>query len=279
MDNRKQNSSNRSKSANMEKTTYLSLLGGFLAFLLPLGYVLAYIHQVGFCDFFGIPHELIQLNWTITLISISGALAGVLVVGGLFYIPRLFNKGEVGPRKWRAIYTILVFFLMLYFAIRYATVEEARILLFFSVYFLLLIWLLPYITQRNIHGYRKKLIAEDESLKHKLLRTSQILTYVILGLSLLVIFAGFANLEGRALAMREQAWYTPSTHPQSVVLRIYGENIICAPVSSERMITVQDKSVKMYYIDRAYFAIKLSDQPPTVLKPDKVGYLRLPENR
>ena len=279
MNNRQQNSSNGSKSASMEKTTYLSLLGGFLAFLVPLGYILAYIHQVGFCDFFRIPKELIQLNWTITLISIPGALAGVLVVGGLFYIPLLFKKGKVGPRKWRAIYTIVLFFLMLYFAFRYATVEESKILLFISGYFLLLIWLLPYITQRKIHGYRKKLIAEDKSQKDKLLRTSQILKYVILGLSFLVIFASFANLEGRALAMREQAWYTPSTHPQSVVLRIYGENIICAPVSSERMITVQNKSVKVYYIDEAYFVLKLSDQPPPVLKPDKVGYLRLPENK
>lgn len=95
MANRQKISPNGNKSVNRAKTVYWSWLGSMVALIVPLGYILAYIHEIGFCDFFKIPKELIQLNWTITLIAVTGVIGGVLVLGGIIYIPFLFKKGIV----------------------------------------------------------------------------------------------------------------------------------------------------------------------------------------
>ena len=279
MNNRQQTSSNGSKSVSGEKV----IRWPWLALTAPLGYALAYSYEFGFCNFFRIPKELIQLEWTTILIAITAALGGVLILGGLYFMLFLLIKRRLGPIRWRVMATVVYFIVLLVFAVKYMTVQEVTdlliLLVFVFVYPVLLLFCLPYYTQTTVQGYRNKLLAEDKPKKDEPSSFARIITCGISALYVSFALVGIMSLEGRSKAMQEQAWHTPSTYPQSVVLRIYGENIICAPVSSEHIITVQNKSVKAYYIDEAYFVIKLSDQPPTVLKPDKVGYLRLPENK
>ena len=60
----------------------LKLLLAFVAAVSPvLGYGLAYVYQLGFCNYFNIPIELIKLDWTTILVAIAAAF------GSLFLSP------------------------------------------------------------------------------------------------------------------------------------------------------------------------------------------------
>lgn len=51
-----------------------------------LGYALAFIHEIGYCDVFGIPHEFISLSLTSIFIALG---AGLGLVGLLVWVAYL----------------------------------------------------------------------------------------------------------------------------------------------------------------------------------------------
>ena len=72
----------------------------------------------------------------------------------------------------------------------------------------------------------------------------------------------FSYLGGRAQAMNQDEFYIPSTHPNSIILRIYGDKLICANFDEERR-----------EIKREYFILKANEQPIPVLISTKTGRL------
>ena len=76
----------------------------------------------------------------------------------------------------------------------------------------------------------------------------------------------FTYLEGRAQAINQEEFYVPSPYPNTVVLRIYGGNIICAPVNQARR-----------EIEKTYFILKINDEPRPMLIATKTGRLYVRE--
>lgn len=72
-----------------------------------------------------------------------------------------------------------------------------------------------------------------------------------------------AGAEGRRNAMTQTVFLIPSTYPQSVVLRVYGDTLVCAPFDQ------QNRTV-----ESSFFFIRLGDASEVRLTPRKVGPLR-----
>ena len=87
---------------------------------------------------------------------------------------------------------------------------------------------------------------------------------------MVVLLAVFITMGTMAHAVRQartkERFFVPSTAPDTVVLRIYGNRLICAPV---------DRTTKQ--IARAIQVLRLGDDPKMVLRSERIGPLRLKE--
>jgi hypothetical protein len=135
------------------------------------------------------------------------------------------------------------------------------------VYFVLLLFVGPLWTRRNVTGgYIAKLAAQDEAdrqtpypltfiTRHVGWTTIGILFFVLLLLSL-------SYLSGENTATRQEYFLAPSTNENSVVLRIYGDELICTQLDKQS----NKPNGKL-------FILKLDDEPRPVLSLQKVGPL------
>jgi hypothetical protein len=236
----------------------------------PLGYALAYTYERGYCDVFEIPKELIVLNWTTILIGVSAALAGSFIL--MWFIVMLLLPGkpgkQMGPIRGRLYFFSLMLALTLFVTLRYLIFEELIYAIVFVVVLFIALFIMPIFDKsaRKKKGYRKKLKAYDKTrteIKEPLLRhfgLKEALLIILLVGSLL-----FSYLEGRAQAINQDEFYIPSTHTNSVVLRIYGDSIICAPVASKAR----------GEIERAFFILKTNDEPRPLLISTRTGRLHI----
>jgi hypothetical protein len=82
---------------------------------------------------------------------------------------------------------------------------------------------------------------------------------VVISMLAIVVFWGVFTA-GKEQALNQTDFLVPSTNPNSVVLRVYGDNLICAPF--------HDKSV-----EPSFFVLKLDDEPRPHLELRNVGPL------
>lgn len=265
----KQNINDSIKVGYWEKVRFL--LPITLSLALPLGYLLAYVHEVGYCNVYKVPKELIALDWTSVIIGVSAALGGSLFL--VWFIAMLLlptqPKQRMGPIRRRLYFLFLVFVFSFFIALRYLLISE---LIYVITYFIVLgviLFVFPVITKTSAKekGYRRKLAAYDNEQRKS---EGPFLKWLGLrGVILIMLLFGiftFSYLEGRIEAVNQDEFYVPSTYPNSIVLRIYGDTLICANVD-----------VELREIEKEYFIIKTHDQPPPVLMSIKTGRLGLKE--
>jgi len=233
----------------------------------PLGYALAYTYERGYCDVFEIPKELIVLNWTTIFIGVSAALAGSFLF--LWFIMMLVIPQPSQKQRrpiWRRLYFFsLLFFLSFFVAYKYLLVKELLYIIAYLAAMAIMFFVMPIFDKsvKDVKGYREKLERYDD------LRTKTEYPFMkrlgLRGILLIMLLGGaflFSYLEGRAQAINQDEFYVPSTYPNSVVLRIYGDNIVCAPVNKARG-----------EIDRAFFILKTNDEPRPMLIATRTGRL------
>lgn len=166
--------------------------------------------------------------------------------------------------------TCLVLIPVIYFLIQYTVMWEDWVELFILLLALPIgYFLAPFTTQKKVKGYRNKLQAQYESnVKQTDPLIATIEKYVGTWALVIVLIIGFtltmAYIDGRAHAMGQRDFLVSSTNENSVVLRVYGGNLICAPLD------VKDKETST-----AFFVIKLDDEPRPVLFLTSVGPLRV----
>ncbi len=236
-----------------------------------LGYTLAYTYEIGYCNVFKIPKEFIFLDLTTVIIGITAAFGGSLLIIW-FVIMLLIPKQAIkpmGPIRRRLYFLLLICMLSFFIAYKYLLVWELIYIIAYLVAMAVILLLFPLLDRntRKIKGYRNKLIANDEQTKKS---TDPLLKRIgsrgIIVFMLLVGAYTFTYLEGRAQAINQEEFYVPSTYPSSVVLRIYGDNIVCAPVNQARK-----------EIERTYFILKTNDEPRPMLIATKTGRLYVSE--
>jgi hypothetical protein len=241
----------------------------------PIGYGAAYLREWGFCSVFGIPIEFIQVNVTTVLIAITsgvGVLFFLFWVADLFYtLSRQKKLKNFGPVKRRLLFDVL--FLVIFgclFALFPPLIYTWPLLLPFLFFLVFTQFVAPLITQKQIPGYISKLEAQDRVERETPLLLDYVvkragITIVSLGI-LVAMFLCAMFLLGYSTAERQTDFLVPSTHQDSVVLRIYGDNLVCAPFD-----------IKTKEVDKTFFIIKLDDEPRPQLRLVRLGPLTSPK--
>lgn len=241
----------------------------------PIGYAAAYLREWGFCSVFGIPIEFIQLNITTVLIAIT---SGVGVLFLLFWFADLFytfsqqrKLKNFGPIRRRLSFDLLVLsFFGCFLALFPPLIDGWPLLVYFLVILIFIQFVMPLITQRKITGYISKLETQDRVereapvlLDYFIKRAG--ITIISLGI-LVLLFLSVMFVVGYNTAVRQTDFLVPSTNEDLVVLRIYGENLICAQYDIETR--------EVY---KTFIVIKLDDEPRPQLRLVRLGPLTSPE--
>lgn len=254
------------------KNNWLQWLGIVIPASPVLGYGLAYVRELGYCNFYKIPNEFITLDWTTILVAIAASL-GALTLFSWFVIAIIASRPyNISPTRQKFYLSVVCFFFLLIFAIQYLTIQESKQLGIMFLIFLVCIFVLPWVIRNygTISINRPRVINDTKENKasdslNRFFNSKYFKYGFLIFYSLAFIFV-CSYLRGRVDAMEKQIFYIPSTNPQSVVLKIYGDNIICAPL-------IQNQHI----FEQKYFVIKLSDSNTTITAI-QFGYLRPNEN-
>ena len=243
---------------------------GIIVAAIPvIGYGLAFLYEVGFCSAFKIPKEFITLNLTTVFVA-AGSLLGVVFV--LYWFAE-FILMLLSMRKSPLFRELRSFLIILLLSLGFVIVwwglwERVFFIAFILLWFAFLLFVSPLITQRDKRSYIEKLQAQRkrdletpvvilDSLVRLLGRGAFIIIFVV------ILLLVFSYAIGEAEALNQDEFLVPSTYPQAVVLRIYGENMICAPFDREQK-----------EIQKSFFIIRMTDEPRPMLQLQKIGPLR-----
>lgn len=260
------------------KSDWLKWLGVSIAASPALGYALAYCYERGYCDFFKIPTDLIKIEWPTIFMAILAALGGLFLASWLIMALVMPNLKNISLNKLKFYFAFIYFVFFLNIAIAYLTVEESKEAGVIYIILLIFIFVAPTFIRRYKRGSNlKSLGVETKETEHKdpitLILKSQIVKYVLV--FLLILFIGYtsAYYRNRSTAMNQQVFYTPSSNPQSVVLKIYGENLICAPIYYRGK---DNRGQDICIIEQEYFILKVSE-PNLSIRAIQLGHVRVKE--
>jgi hypothetical protein len=243
---------------------------GLIIAAIPIvAYMITFSYETGFAGFFGIPREFIALNFTSVFI-VAGALLGVLFF--LFLLTEIISM--VFPPSKDIIYrTSLPFFplslmcaalFILYGSYWREWIGSVVVTMLFALFW----YGFPLLTQRDKKGYRKKLEADEEAERQvktpfdhaiRLIGGRKALIIILF----LILLLDVSHHAGHAAALKQEEFLVANTSPEMVVLRIYGDHLICAPF---------DRATKE--VQRSFIVLKVADNPQLMLRLEKVGPLR-----
>ena len=255
------------------RKTLFSYEGIIIAASPILAYLYTFRYESAFASMFKIPLRLIELNLT-TFFVMVGTLAVVFFIVISFY-NLIYQFIAVPFKKEEVIYGRIISLTPLFFMFA-ADVYlfgwlwrfwVASLFVMFLVAFFF--FLFPLISQRSKGSYLEKLRADDEyDAEHA---QGLIVTlarsvgykhwYYFFWLYVIFCIAGSA---GKAKAVKENEFFVLASSPNTVVLRIYGDRIICAPFNRE------DRKV-----ERSLVIYRTDANLPLKLMLEEVGPLSL----
>jgi len=238
-------------------------------------YAITYIYEVAYCNWFHIPTELITLNWTTIIFALAAGSIGILLVGWLYLSLLVFpkySKKRMGPFE-RRFYFIFVIFIIVFAISRFLQINELINILVAFIFMGILLFVLPIFTKGIwtrkytheetrigirrfirliIKKYIRALKAYDTKQKSSASEFPNYFYNIMLGFVMISLLFGCVYLVGRYEAGTKKEFYIPSSNQTSLVLKIYEDNIICAPFT---------ESEEGIVIARRYFVIKMSESP------------------
>jgi hypothetical protein len=176
------------------------------------------------------------------------------------YVLRRLGLPKPGPIKGRFIkYSILIFMGLCIFIRYHAFVPQLGLIFVFPIYLMFLEFVGPLRTQKEIPGYTEKLAAQQERDAMLIKSIPTFVLNMLLVVAILVLCSGF---EGRKAALTKEVFMVPSINTHSVVLKVYGDKLICAPFDRESG-----------RVEKSFFFIELGRDSNLMLVPQKVGPL------
>ena len=271
-----------------EKTIRVSLLNvlGVLVATIPvlgyLGYLAAYMNERGFSGHFGFPSELITISW-VTALPVIGSVAAFLAILVLSMSASMCCRPRRSQRCRAAWYVRIIIsgvlaaltVVGLCFWIRYSLqpwwsalrhdlntavwVVAGLVWLSFAVEHWLLLEPIddspPKVAERRLFGL---------ALRRQQMRAIMLASVPVV----VMLFVWMPWYTGELQATAQAHFWIPSTNTNSVVLRIYGDRLICGEIVEKADGTNQ--------LNGNFFVIRLDDTRP-VLKLEEKGALRLPD--
>jgi hypothetical protein len=244
---------------------------GIIIAAIPLvAYGLTFAYEYGYATFFDIPIEVINLTLTnVLMLCLIWLMIMVTVFQLSNIVYQIWPKGQkVHPiylklQKHIPVWIVVISFLSIYgTTLKEWVIGVGIILTLIGLDFLRVI-----IHHQDKQGFREKLIAdlntpEPEGILDFLDRrigASIVTIMIVLFFSFMIsIFVG--NFEAR----KKTKFLVINQTQELVVLRTYGDKLICAPFYRTT------KEVK-----RTFIILKMAENPSLTLNPEKVGPLHI----
>ena len=234
-------------------------------------YLSAFFYEKGYASKFKIPTSLISIN--LTSVLIFGAIFIGVILAVLPFLNLLLSLilGRTHPAIQRAaipIILIFVFLLIQIYLFGFSNWKDWFFLLALFVAYSFLQFVFPLITQRG-KKYVDKLDAQNNA-DMQLVDTSALMQRKFGNDSLLIIVVFLIGMvtalsAGVAEATRQEEFLVTNTTPELVILRIYGDNLICVPFNRATG-----------EIEQSFSIIKNTGETGLVLRLEKLGQLHLP---
>lgn len=244
------------------------LSGCGVAVLSGAAYLTSYTYETGYAGFFGIPEQMIKLDLINVCISFSAIFVYLLMSFCIIDFAYMHWPANVGPIG-RSLFRLLPIFIAI--AVIGFVFEDWKILLSPVGGFLLGIIVIEFTFPLFQRGktYREKLEAQEEvernvkGLPDLMMRSPGGRTALI-SFALILFPLMIAGLAGTRQASKQEAFLMIHGEDDIVVLRIYGDRLICAPL---------DRAAKT--VHRSIIIMESSPGKPLRLDSEKVGPLKL----
>lgn len=243
-----------------------------------LGYGLAYVYELGYFTFYKIPTDFIVLSWTTILVAVAASLAALFFVIWVVALMVVIRPLKLNPTNEKIIYIVIAFIILFFLALKYLTngeIEQTSIIFVILVAAVFLVpWLIRKSGKKAINPIKQQPLTKEEEAMMTNIRKiieSKYFKYGLVTISVLVLLFFFSYLDGRSVGLDQQTVYVPSSNPQLVVLKITGDNLICAPIIN----TYTDKYGQNYYILSQEFYLLQTDEADLSIKAIGLGYVQM----
>jgi hypothetical protein len=251
----------------------------FVAILSAAGYGIAYIHELGYNGEFLIPTQFIVLDLTTILITIGKILAVAAVafiIVDFGYVLSIILGGRLESSKWMPyvrlsmpILVLVIFILAV--LLKYPSLwPEMLPTVPMILFFIYIVFGLPLFTQKTQRGYEEKLKAElrrqaqfHDPVSDFFRRYLTLKVVVAFTLVCFIFLAAYFSGIGDARSQTE--FLVPSKYPGVVVLRAYGDNLVCANFNKDTK-----------EVTSRVFILRADADPELILVLSDIGPLKIP---
>jgi hypothetical protein len=232
-----------------------------------LAYMITFTYEVGFAAFFGIPSEFISLNLTsffLVAFYLGLMVAFLLATAGMVLI---FTPARDHPLYRRVLSVLPLSLLAVGYIVMFQSYwREWAAILPGLVILILLVFVLPAVVHRDKGKYVDRLRAADQVVSKSASVFDRVMekggTTVVAGFLYAWIILSLSHAAGRSSALWQREFLVTSTSPEMVVLRVYGDNLIAAPLDRERK-----------KVQRSFVILKMAADPKLQLRLERVGPL------
>jgi len=207
-----------------------------------VGYFVAYSYEQQYFAYFGIPSELITVDWTIIINGIVSILALSFMSVAVFIFPVILRYSGIkldivgNNLTWIGSSNIFVLLISLQY---YESNPYIWVLFILPLLLFLDLIVRPLISQRKIKGFRSKLIEEKKKIFKANENTPKwLLNYLIpisLFMLLFVVTYLIAIFQGRADASIKKEFLVVPDTPNLVVLQATQNRLICVKLNADNV--------------------------------------------
>lgn len=259
-----------------EQKDYLFGNGVIILTFPAISYLLAYVKEYAYCSYFGIPIEFISLDlMTILLMFIKIFIILMPVFYFMNFLSLIIWYDDLkSPIIRQFVRCSKYYIVLLVFYIMNRDISGLKTTLFVAFLFItFLYFIFPIITQWKVSGYKNKLIEQEKvenksnnnTLQYNFFRKVGITNVNII--AIVIIISILTYQVGLSEASTKENFLIPSNDNSKIVLRIYGENIICAKYDRDNQKVLRQFSIVKLGEDSNLFYIETDLGKVEVNKP------------
>jgi hypothetical protein len=222
--------------------------GIIIAFSPLIAYILLYFHEAGFLDTFSIPREFLTLELS-SVIFTSSIILVLVTLGFVIVIPLIRYWNVIEEKMISSLILAVMFFSQFLWFLILGLKLFSVIFLTLFVFYILIIFISP--IKMFVRRSFNRIFGQD-------------LAPLLLSLVFLVSIINLMWPIGRMEASSKEEFPVIGGSPEMVILRIYGDKLICAPF---------DRATKE--VKRVYVILKIADDLNLKLSLEKVGPLHI----
>lgn len=258
-----------------------TIITATIPIIAAIAYGIAYAFEWGYCSIFGIPTYLIELTVNNVLFAVSTVVI-LLAFTILIWYPYVYIPLDRLSKRWGKKFSFLAggLFVVIVFMLLYQEVWLRWVPLLIVVVTLgIILFVIPIIyiwIAKGLNWIKQKIflflgrskekeIQKEEAVPAPAIESSTELTkrklaFIILGSAFILFYIAFAA--GQATAEMQDEFFITTDPTDCVVLRIYGNNLICAPIDKEKV-----------KISGSIFITRVDNLPGFIMKLEKIGRL------